>query len=109
MFSQLAIALSITKGGKRVIRYWFVRFVGINFFVTIALGAYCFLERRGSIAGCGDLANAVGLTLINGYWHNDGVELIYTAEGVCGILLCAQPRPHRISLPISAYAIMPTI
>ena len=55
MFSQLAIALSITKGGKRVIRYWFVRFVGINFFVTIALGACCFLGRRGSIAGCGDL------------------------------------------------------
>lgn len=64
MISQLAIALSITKGGKWVIRYWFVRFVGINFFVTIALGACCFLGRRGSIAGCGDLANVIGSMLI---------------------------------------------
>jgi hypothetical protein len=64
MISQLALALSITKGGKWVIRYWFMRFVGINFFVTIALGACCFLGRRGSIAGCGDLANVLDSILI---------------------------------------------
>lgn len=89
MFSQLAIALSITKGGKWVIRYWFMRFVGINFFVTIALGACCFLGRRGSIAGCGDLANSTGSTLI-----------IFRILA-CGRILDTAANFTRISLDIS--------
>lgn len=89
MFSQLAIALSITKGGKRVIRYWFVRFVGINFFVTIALGACCFLERRGSIAGCGDLANVIGSTLIIFRILNPLPNFWWLA----GLGQCPPPRP----------------